>query len=166
MTDIEIDYHKLQEIKGVLLIKLTGYIDTYDSDYVYQSLKNPMESYKILIFDLEKLNYVSSTGIGIFVLMLKELKNCGGDLILVNLQPKVLEVFQLLGFSQFFNIQKSVQDGINSVISLYDNKTIFPIVVQCPTCTKKLKATRQGRFKCPTCKSIITIDETGSIYLG
>ena len=37
----------------------------------------------------------------------------GGDLVLLEIQPKVYEVFQLLGFSQFFNIKDNLNDAVD-----------------------------------------------------
>jgi anti-anti-sigma factor len=66
-----------------------------------------------LIFNCAGLDYVSSTGIGSFTSFLKLLKPKGGDLVLLDIQPKVDEVFQLLGFSQFFAIKKSLEEAID-----------------------------------------------------
>ena len=41
------------------------------------------------------------------------LKPRGGDLVLLEIQPKVNEVFQLLGFSQFFAIKKSLEEAVD-----------------------------------------------------
>ena len=40
------------------------------------------------------------------------MKPRGGDLVLLEIQPKVYEVFQLLGFSQFFNIKDSLDEAV------------------------------------------------------
>jgi anti-anti-sigma regulatory factor len=45
------------------------------------------------------------------------LKPKGGDLVLLEIQPKVNEVFQLLGFSQFFAIKKSLEEPIDFFLS-------------------------------------------------
>ena len=64
-----------------------------------------------LIFNCGGLNYVSSTGIGSFTAFLKAVKPRGGDIVLLEIQPKVYEVFQLLGFSQFFNIKDNLEEA-------------------------------------------------------
>ena len=66
-----------------------------------------------LIFHCSGLNYVSSTGIGSFTAFLKAVKPRGGDLVLLEIQPKVYEVFQLLGFSQFFNIKENLDEAVS-----------------------------------------------------
>mgnify|MGYP003468052950 CR=1 FL=1 len=91
----------------------------------------------------------------------------GGDVVLLEIQPKVYEVFQLLGFSQFFNIRNNQEEAT----SFFTNgegilPDVFPAIVSCPVCRKKLKATKAGRFRCSGCKSIIAIDSDAEISLG
>jgi anti-sigma B factor antagonist len=121
-----------------------------------------------LVFHCGGLNYVSSTGIGSFTAFLKAVKPRGGDLVLLDIQPKVYEVFQLLGFSQFFNIKETLEDAVAffSQTGSGGASAIFPKVFTCPICSKKLKATRAGRFRCSECKTILVIDDSGQVFLG
>ncbi|MFP4409721.1 MAG: anti-sigma F factor antagonist, partial [Spirochaetaceae bacterium] len=92
----------------------------------------------------------------------------GGDLVLLEIQPKVYEVFQLLGFSQFFQIKDSLDDAVEHFQK--DGQTVqssvFPKIFKCPICSTKLKATKSGRFRCSNCKTILAIDSAGQVFLG
>ena len=154
-----------------LIIYLNGYIDTYNSNFFQKRIAKVVEAgYVNLIFNCAALNYVSSTGIGSFTSFLKMVKPKGGDIVLLEIQPKVYEVFQLLGFSQFFNIKDSVDDSIkffNKGSSPSDTTLdLFPKIFACPVCSKKLKATKAGRFRCSECKTILAIDNQGQVFLG
>ena len=95
-------------------------------------------------------------------------KTKGGDVVLLDIQPKVYEVFQLLGFSQFFNIKGSLTEAIsffNKDDSVLES-SVFPKIFACPVCSKKLKAVKSGRFRCSECKTILAIDEQGQVFLG
>ena len=101
-------------IEGCLILTLNGRIDTDNSAYFQKHIQKLVESgFMRLIFDCSGLEYVSSTGIGSFTSFLKTLKPKGGDLVLLEIQPKVYEVFQLLGFSQFFAIKESLEEAIS-----------------------------------------------------
>jgi anti-anti-sigma factor len=166
---LKIKLTKMEEAPRCLMLSLTGYIDTYNSNFFQKRIQKAIEGgFVRLIFQCSGLNYVSSTGIGSFTTFLKAVKPQGGDLVLLDIQPKVFEVFQLLGFSQFFNIRDSVEDSILFFNSdkTQDKPSIFPKVVACPLCYKKLKAIKAGRFRCSECKSILAIDETGQVLLG
>jgi anti-sigma B factor antagonist len=92
----------------------------------------------------------------------------GGDLVLVGMAKRVFEVFQLLGFSSFFNIEKTLEEAIEMLKtqSKQDIEGPFPKVFGCPICAKKLRASKAGRFRCSECKSILIINETGQVSLG
>lgn len=167
---LKISLEKIDGINSAVLVILNGYIDTYNSVYFQKQINKVVGSGFInIIFNCSNLNYVSSTGIGSFTAFLKLVKPKEGDIVLLNIQPKVYEVFQLLGFSQFFNIKETIEDAINHFTQ--DNTTpgttsVFPKIFNCPVCSRKLKASRNGRFKCSDCKTILAIDQGGNVFLG
>ena len=166
---LKIRLQSFESVDNCLALYLTGYIDTYNSNYFQKRVNRAIETgFTKLIFHCGGLNYVSSTGIGSFTAFLKAVKPRGGDLVLLEIQPKVYEVFQLLGFSQFFNIK----DSLDEAVSFFEQKgntgsgQIFPKIFKCPICSKKLKASKSGRFRCSECKTILAIDNNGQVFLG
>ncbi|HAK68914.1 MAG TPA: anti-sigma F factor antagonist [Treponema sp.] len=165
---LKIQLDKVAEVDGCLMVILNGYIDTYNSVYFHKQIGKVVSAgFVNLIFNCASLNYVSSTGIGSFTAFLKLVKPKGGDIVLLNIQPKVYEVFQLLGFSQFFNIKESMADATDFFKrGTPTESTVFPKVFNCPVCSRRLKATKSGRFRCSDCKSILAIDQQGHVFLG
>jgi len=166
---LKIKIQKINEVEGCLVLNLTGYIDTYNSNYFQKRVQKAIDAGFIrLVFHCGSLNYVSSTGIGSFTAFLKSVKPRGGDLVLLEIQPKVYEVFQLLGFSQFFNIKDNLEDSINFFRNGTASETVamFPKIFSCPICFKKLKALKPGRFRCSECKTILAVDNAGQVFLG
>ncbi len=166
---LRIKLQRLDQVEHCLVLYLNGYIDTYNSNFFQKRINRAVEAGFIrLVFHCGGLNYVSSTGIGSFTAFLKSVKPRGGDLVLLEIQPKVYEVFQLLGFSQFFNIR----DTLNDAVEHFKKHTggpredVFPKTFRCPVCSTKLRANRSGRFRCSNCKSILAIDQTGQVFLG
>jgi anti-anti-sigma factor len=165
---LKIRLEKVNDVEGCLILFLNGYIDTYNSNYFQKKVIRAIEHGFIrLIFHCNGLNYVSSTGIGSFTAFLKTVKPRGGDLVLLEIQPKVYEVFQLLGFSQFFNIKDELEDAVKIFRGRgKDSVASFPKIFACPICSKKLKAVKPGRFRCSECKTILAIDTAGQVFLG
>ena len=125
---LTINLRRADGVKDGLFIYLSGYIDTYNSSFFQKKITNVIEAgYINLIFNCSSLNYVSSTGIGSFTVFLKMVKPKSGDIVLLEIQSKVYEVFQLLGFSQFFNIKNTAEEAIaffdemSAKYSSYDN---------------------------------------------
>ena len=164
-----ITLQKTPDIAASLILELEGYIDTYNSGFFQKRIQKALEAgFVRLIFNCSGLNYVSSTGIGSFTTFLQTAKVKGGDVVLLSLQPKVFEVFQLLGFSQFFPIKDDLEESIAYFrMSIGGEEAVsFPKIFPCPVCTKNLKAAKPGRFRCSECKTILTIDNMGVVSLG
>lgn len=166
---LTISLRKADSINKGIFIYLSGYIDTYNSSFFQKQMQKVIDAGFInLVFNCSSLNYVSSTGIGSFTVFLKVVKPKGGDVVLLEIQTKVYEVFQLLGFSQFFNIKNSADEAI----AYFSNggsasaNSVFPLVISCPVCNKKLRAIKSGRFRCSGCRSILAINESGEVSLG
>nr|HPO49724.1 STAS domain-containing protein [Spirochaetota bacterium] len=126
----------------ILEMTLKGFLDTYNSSDFQREVNKIIESgFLKILFNCTELNYVSSTGIGAFTAFLKTLKQKQGDLVLANLQPKVFEVFQLLGFSKFFNISQTVDDAKKILKGQKEEvpQSNFPKIFKCPICKKNLK---------------------------
>lgn len=166
---LKITLDRADNIENGIILYLNGYIDTYNSAFFQKSLAKLVEAdFYNVIFNCNALNYVSSTGIGVFTTFLKTVRQKGGDIVLLEVTPNVAEVFQLLGFSQFFNMKPTLEQAI-----AYFGKgekserfSVFPKIFACPICSKKLKASKSGRFRCSECKSILSINDKGAVSLG
>ena len=165
---LTIALRKADNIQNGIFCYLSGYIDTYNSSFFQKQISKVIDAGFInLIFNCSSLNYVSSTGIGSFTVFLKTVKPKGGDVVLVEIQPKVYEVFQLLGFSQFFTIKQTSEEVMAYFASGPSKSSdTFPAVITCPICQKKLRAPKPGRFRCSGCRSILAIDKNAEVSLG
>ena len=63
-----------------------------------------MEQPRIML-DCQKLEYISSSGLRIFLKLKKFTDSKGGQIALNALQPTVKEVFDMTGFSKMFQIK-------------------------------------------------------------
>ncbi|MDR3283679.1 MAG: STAS domain-containing protein [Treponema sp.] len=164
---LRIILEKIDTIDKCIRIYLDGYIDTYNSN-IFQKriIKVISAGYRNLLFSCPALSYVSSTGIGSFTTFLKMVKKQGGNIVLLELRPKVYDIFQLLGFAQYFNIKNSLMEALQLFKGGASAATVFPKIFSCPICAKKLKAVRSGRFRCGGCHSILAVTGQGKIFLG
>jgi anti-anti-sigma factor len=156
-------------LEGCLALYLSGSIDTYNSRYFQKRVAKAIEAGFIrLAFQCGGLSRVSSAGIGSFAAFLKAVKTQGGDLALVEIQPKVYEAFRLLGFSRFFAIRNSLEDSVGffRAGAAGEQPGLFPTVFPCPVCSTKLRALNPGRFRCFECKTILALDNSGQVFLG
>lgn len=58
------------------------------------------------------LQYISSAGLGVFMAYIEEVREQGGDIKIAALQPRVYNVFDLLGFPVLFDITDSEDEAV------------------------------------------------------
>jgi anti-sigma B factor antagonist len=59
-----------------------------------------------------QLQYISSAGLGVFMAYVEEVRAQGGDIKIAALQPRVFNVFDLLGFPVLFDITADENEAI------------------------------------------------------
>ena len=151
---LSIRLQEVHEMPGCLVFHLSGHIDKSNQKFFWKQINKVISMNFIrLIFNLAEYHEVSEFGIGTFTGVLKALKIHGGDLILVRMQAKVYEVYQLLGFSKFFHIRNNIKDAIDSFSLGAEAEGPFPKVFRCLICGKKLRAEKPGHFRCAECKN-------------
>jgi anti-sigma B factor antagonist len=67
-----------------------------------------------LILNLEGINFVDSTGFGVFLSIMKTANNNYGYFKICNIAPEVMELFKLLQLHNVFEIYSTLEDCIKS----------------------------------------------------
>jgi anti-sigma B factor antagonist len=106
---------KDRAVNDVTVISLAGNIDAMTApkiaDYIHEQVG---KSNIKLVVDLSEVEYTSSAGLRVILGAIKETRSQGGDLRLTGIQPDVLKVLNLSGFS---NILKLFDDADSAVAS-------------------------------------------------
>lgn len=91
--------------KGVRA-EVCGRIDTASSP-AFELALQPIfdDASQAIELDCTQLSYISSSGLRIFLALLKRVQACKGSLKITHLSPEIQEVFRMTGFSKLFNIE-------------------------------------------------------------
>jgi anti-sigma B factor antagonist len=82
---------------GPVTVKLTGSLDTATAPELERQLTPVLGApLKDLVFDLAHLKFISSAGLRVFAVARKQLKERGGQVSFVNMQPQIKEVFEIM----------------------------------------------------------------------
>ena len=65
-----------------------------------------------LVLDFSALDYISSAGLRMVLVVAKRLKQHGGQLVLCGMQPHVREVFDIGGFLSILDVQATREDAL------------------------------------------------------
>ncbi|MBQ9428209.1 MAG: STAS domain-containing protein [Clostridia bacterium] len=92
------------ENKGEVTLALEGRLDSVSAPELENKIKEITPHITDLIFDLEKLDYISSAGLRILLSAQKAMNERGGMKVR-NVDPTVMEVFEITGFAEILTIE-------------------------------------------------------------
>lgn len=88
-----------------VLVSVEGRIDTTNYNE-FEAAMNEVFSQEVtqICLDCSGLNYISSSGLRIFLTVQKKMMAVGGKFKLFAMQPAIKEIFDISGFSSIFSI--------------------------------------------------------------
>ena len=104
-----------KKIGNVNLISIGGSLDAYSANDVESKLNSLIDAGQLrLVVSLDKLEYISSSGLRVLLVTLKKVRKQQGDMRLACLKSNIKEVFDISGFTQLFNISDTEETAIDS----------------------------------------------------
>jgi anti-anti-sigma factor len=94
------------------VVPLAGRIDAATAPAVNKAVRAAMaDGVRQIVVELREVTFLSSSGLRALLLLARELRREGGDLVLCALQPQVAEVFHLTGFDQIFQLHHTREEA-------------------------------------------------------
>ncbi|MBK5227509.1 MAG: STAS domain-containing protein [Actinobacteria bacterium] len=102
----------VRKIGSYSVVDVKGEIDVYTAPKLREKLIELVSegSYDVVV-NLEGVDFLDSTGLGVLVGALKRVKAHDGGLSLVCTQDKILKIFKITGLTKVFPIHDSVEDA-------------------------------------------------------
>ena len=98
---------------NIVCFYLIGQLDAHSAPRLEEEIeKYIINSNKQFVFNLSNLEYISSAGLGVFMSFIQELRENNGDIKFAELNDRVKNVMELLGFNQIYDITNSEQEAI------------------------------------------------------
>jgi len=86
-----------QKAQGIFVVAVAGSLDSNTYKQFEQEIDALLSAAtELIVFDLESLTYLSSAGVRVFLKARKALKNSGGEVKFLNLQPQIKRVFEII----------------------------------------------------------------------
>ncbi|MBQ3750434.1 MAG: STAS domain-containing protein [Bacteroidales bacterium] len=96
----------IQENNNQLIASFSGRLDTAASVQTAEDVKPLLEAMdKEIILDCSELEYISSSGLRIFLGIRKDAAKNGSRVIVRNINTDIRQVFMMTGFISLFEIQ-------------------------------------------------------------
>ena len=101
------------EKEGVLVFQVNGEINISTSPDLKKQFEK--QSSKKIVVDLEKVNYIDSSGLATLVEILKRTKSQGGSLGLSGLSEKVKSLFEITKLDKLFVILHTQDEAVSRI---------------------------------------------------
>jgi anti-anti-sigma factor len=110
MEGLKIDVSKAGDNDELTVISPRGYIDATTVEEMEKKLRSLVakKKFKIVVNFLDT-EYVNSSGWGVFLRDLREIRDHEGDIVLANMTPDVHIVYETMEFSQIFKSFDSLE---------------------------------------------------------
>jgi anti-sigma B factor antagonist len=106
----------LKVVGDVCVLKLDGkFMAAGDSFFLREKIKNVLSmGIQKLLIDMDSVPYIDSTGVGFLVSSHTSISQEGGNLKLLKVKPKILEVFKLMNLLKVFEIFEDEDTAMKS----------------------------------------------------
>ncbi len=95
----------IQKKDNKIIFNLEGSLDIYTSlDLKGVLEENIKDSNMDVCINLDKLNYIDSSGIGILIKSLNFIQSLNGTMCVANLKPAIEKIFKVSGLTTYFEI--------------------------------------------------------------
>ena len=110
---MELTLNVYSESAGITVIAVGGEIDVYTAPKLREKLISLVEdgSYQLIV-DMEAVEFLDSTGLGVLVGGLKRVRAHDGSLDLVCTQERILKIFRITGLTKVCGIHDTVDEAI------------------------------------------------------
>lgn len=99
----------------IIVVEVSGEIDVYTAPRLRETLVSLVDTgnYRLIV-DMERVEFLDSTGLGVLVGGLKRVRAHDGGIDLVCTQGRILRIFRITGLSKVFNIFDTVDEAVAS----------------------------------------------------
>jgi anti-anti-sigma factor len=99
-----------------IILKLEGRLDTNTAPVLEEKLMGLINNNENkIIVDFAKLDFISSSGLRVLLMIGKKLKTVNGKIGLCKLQEHVKEVFDVAGFTMLFSMFPNQEEAIKNL---------------------------------------------------
>jgi len=108
---------KLQYIikENIIIVYLNGHVDIAVSASIQKAIDKLIaaEPSLNLLFNMKAVDYVSSAGLGIFLILTNSFKKRGRRLAFCSIDSDVKKIFKVVRLTEVFDIFKTEEDAID-----------------------------------------------------
>jgi len=104
------------ERDGVVVVSIAGRLDANTSPTIDKELEDIAAEGAKILFTLDDLEYISSAGLRVLLVIAKKVRANSGKLCLTGLAENVRDVFEVSGFSSILDVYPTEDEAIEMLL--------------------------------------------------
>jgi anti-sigma B factor antagonist len=104
-----------READGRTIVAVGGEIDVYTAPRLRDCISDLVaDGHYDMLIDMEKVEFLDSTGLGVLVGGLKKVRAREGSFELICNEDRLLKIFKITGLAKVFTIHANVEDALGA----------------------------------------------------
>ncbi|GAA0458586.1 anti-sigma F factor antagonist [Alkalibacillus silvisoli] len=101
--------------EDVLLVRLVGELDHHEAETLKDDWQNQLqdEAIKHVVVNLERLSFMDSSGLGVFLGRYKQVKTNDGEMVICSINNSVKRLFELSGLFKLINTEENESEALS-----------------------------------------------------
>lgn len=102
-------------VGDIKVLAVDGRIDASTANQLQDVVMDSAQTSPKLLLDLSKVNYMSSAGLRVMLLLHREIDKNEGRVVLVGLQDRIRDAMEMTGFLKHFATVPDVETGLEMI---------------------------------------------------
>lgn len=109
--------YEIQKADGALIVKVYGEFDLHAADYARRDIDKYIKSegIKHVIFDLEGLTFIDSSGLGVILGRYRKVSENGGQVAISAVPQTILKVMEISGLTRLISFYDNSNSALKSL---------------------------------------------------
>jgi anti-anti-sigma factor len=123
-SHMSLTIEKTQSHDAASTLVLKGELNNLTSGQLDKAISPILDApTKVLVLDMKEISFISSTGIGVIVKSRNTLKQKGSNLTMVNIQPQIQRVFDIMQLTPILKVCEN-QEELDIYLGTIQNRII------------------------------------------
>ena len=99
---------------NVVIITVEGSIDSKTAGEFQSTIMDGVSGTNKVILDLSKVNFVSSAGLRLLLMIYRQITSRKGKVVLVGVSEEISDIMEMTGFIKFFAFSDTMDEALKS----------------------------------------------------
>lgn len=97
---------------NIVIISVEGSIDSKTAGELQSQIMGKVNETDNVLLDLTEVDFVSSAGLRVLLMIYRQIKSKNGKVILVGVSEEIKDVMSMTGFINFFEITDNIDNAL------------------------------------------------------